>query len=100
MSPGLDEHALDRFPFDNRLPRLYQVLVKALTFVRPRLLAVSLAGICALDMFATAGCVVYPARPVAVRPGPVVVRPGAVVVRPGPVVVRPRVYRPYRRWWY
>jgi hypothetical protein len=102
MSPGLDQHPLDSFPFDNRLPRLYQVLVNAVTFVRPKLLTVSLAGICALDMFATAGCVVYPARPVAVvRPGPVVVRPGAVVVRPGPVVVRPRVYRryPYRRWY-
>jgi hypothetical protein len=94
-------HALDSFPFDNRLPRLYQVLVSPLAFVRPKLLTVSLAGICALDMFATAGCVVYPARPVAV------VRPGPVVVRPGPVVVRPwwgyrrYPYRryPYRRWY-
>jgi hypothetical protein len=68
--------------------------VNALKFVRSKLLAVSFAGICALDMFATTGCVVYPAR------GPVVVRPGPVVVRPGPVVVRPRVYRPYRRWYY
>lgn len=60
-------------------------------FVRSKLLAVSFAGICALEMFATVGCVVRPA-PVVVRPGPVVVRPAPVVVRPAP-----RYYRRYPR---
>ncbi|HEY5769997.1 MAG TPA: hypothetical protein VIS71_09140, partial [Terrimicrobium sp.] len=67
--------------------------------IRSKFLAVSLAGICVLDIFASVGCVVYPAQPaVVVRPAPVVVRPRAVVVRPGPIVVRPVPRVRYRRW--
>jgi hypothetical protein len=78
--------------------------VKYLTFIRSRFLALSLAGICVLDVLATAGCVVYPARPaVVVGPrsvvvGPRVVARPAVVVRPGAVVVRPGPRYRYRGW--
>jgi hypothetical protein len=87
--------------------------VKFLAFVRSRFLAVSLAGVCVLDVLVTSGCVVYPARPAVVvgprpvvvgprvvaRPRAVVVRPAPVVVHPAPVVVRPRPVVVRRRWW-
>ena len=52
-------------------------------------------------MLSLAGCVVEPARPIAVAPAPVVVAPAPAFVAPAPaVVVRPRPWRRCPRGWH